>query len=78
MVNVRFWLFDFYFRFSSSKASLTGDVSLDQTTISIRKKMQKLSRTHEDPSAAAPSSHLIENAGEQIAASVTKRKRKRI
>ncbi|XP_044179793.1 uncharacterized protein LOC114955329 [Acropora millepora] len=64
--------------FSSSKASLTGDVSLDQTTISIRKKMQKLSRTREDPWEATPSIHIVENAGEQIAATVTKKKRKRI
>lgn len=40
--------------------------------------MQKLSRTREDPWEATPSIHIVENAGEQIAASVTKKKRKRI
>lgn len=65
---------------SSNKASLTGDLSLDQTAVSIRKKMQKLSRTHEVSPSPAPSIQLFEKPldGEQVVASVSKRKRKRI
>jgi len=63
---------------SPNKASLTGDYSLDKTAISIRNKMQKISRTQEVLPPPMQNIKVIENPGESVSSSVPKKKRKRI
>lgn len=62
----------------SNKDSLTGDHSLDQTAISIRNKMQKLTRAQEVSPPAAQNFQATESPRESAAVTVTKKKRKRI
>lgn len=65
---------------SSNHASLTGNESLDKTAISIRNRIHKLSRTHEETTSSTTENiHIVQNPEESATSSVpAKKKRKRI